>query len=62
MAVAADCFENTDVIVCSRDTEKAEKQARESTEEMKSWVSCAGGHLADVCWLHAVASASSSSF
>lgn len=29
-------------------TQKAEKQAPESTKEIESCVSCAGGHLADV--------------
>ena len=40
---------NTDDIVSSNDTEKAEKQALEPTKEMKIFISCAGGCFDDVC-------------
>lgn len=39
---------NTDAIVSSSDTEKAEKQALEPTKEIKICMSCAGGHFDDV--------------
>lgn len=49
MVAAADCLSNTDVIVSGSDTEEAEKQALGSTKEIRSHLSCAGGHFTDVC-------------